>query len=148
MSPRLACLLNLLVLLVNFALVCAHSENAVRVLRATTRAAAAPLPRWSPPPNRDTPDGIGAVPHTRLLKFLALLDTELPAPQREAVFAALEHCCVELPRAAALVRASGGDPRVARTRIEHEVADRLRGAAIADDETLARLVRIVVSSAG
>jgi len=156
MSPRVACLLNLLILIVNFVLVCVHTETDVRVLRAATRAAAAPIPwrvseRRPDRANGDARAGaIGPIPHTRLLKFLALLEgaEALSAPQREAVYEALAHCCEELPRAAELVRASGGDPRAVRERVEHEVADRLRAAAIADDAIVARLVRVVVASAG
>jgi len=161
MSPRVPLLLNLLILVVNFVLLCAHADSDARVLRATTRAAEIPLfrPRWTPVSasgavaNRDTTPGargaIGPIPHTRLLKFLARLDgsAELSGPQREAVYDALAHCCEALPRAARSVRSGRGDPRVARDRIEREVADRLRSARIRDEE-LARLVRVVVASAG
>jgi hypothetical protein len=45
------------------------------------------------------------------------------------------------------VRSGRGDPRLVRDRIEREVADRLRSAQIRDG-ALARLVRVVVASAG
>jgi len=95
MSPRIPLLLNLLVLVVNFVLVCAIAENDDRALRVTTRAAAAPLPapvlRPAPPPNRANDGAIGPVPHTRLLKFLARLDgaADFSRPQREAVYDAM-----------------------------------------------------------
>ena len=152
MSPRSVCLLNLLILVVNFVLVCVHSDTEVRVLRATTRAAAAPVVRVRPVGReyRDSADAIGPIPHTRLLKFLALLDgaLDLSAAQREAVYEALAHCCEALPRAAESVRSSGGDARAARDRVEREVGALLRAAAIEDDATVARLVRVVVASAG
>jgi len=147
MSPRIPLLLNLLVLVVNFVLVCAIAEN-------DARAAAAPLPapvlRPAPPPNRANDGAIGPVPHTRLLKFLARLDgaADFSRPQHEAVYDALAHCCAAMPRAAEGVRRTRGDPRAARARIEAEVAARLRAAEFRDDAVVARLVRVVVASAG
>ena len=157
MSPRIPLLLNVLILIVNFVLVCVLAENDGRALRATARAAAAPIPmpvfrpevRSAPPANRASRDAIGPIPHTRLLKFLARLDGagDFSRPQREAVYDALAHCCAAMPRAAEGVRRSRGDPRLARERIEREVAARLRAAAFRDD-AVARLVRVVVASAG
>ena len=176
MAPKTTLVLNLLILIVNFVLICVHSEAEVRVLRIATRAPAAqPILRWRPRdpdfpdsasranrdrvfrdgpvrdrPIRDRPGAIGPVPHTRLLKFLSHLDgvDELSRPQRDAIYAALEHCCSAFPAGAELVRVSRSDPRAVREQVERQVADRLRAADIRDDAQLARLVRVVVASAG
>jgi len=174
--PRVPLLLNLAILVVNFILIVAHTDSQERVLRATTRMACeSPVPGWLRSRETDSLDyrdessstaagmsdaeagAIGQVPHARLLKYLSRvrgLDT-LSSAQLDAVYAALEHTCRALldagkrvrstPRGGAAARRSATE---ARERIEREVADRLRGAQIQDDRLLARLVRVVVSSAG
>ena len=154
MSPRSAVLLNLAILLVNFLLVCVHSEAEGRVLRVATRMPAArPILRWRPAPSepdRDTDVANAPVPHTRLLKYLARLDEfdELTSDQREALYTALDHCCDEFAEGVELVRRSHSEPRVVHDRVRASVAARLRAVDIDDDERLARLVRVVVASAG
>ena len=175
--PRVPLLLNLAILVVNFILIVAHTDSQERVLRATTRMACEmPAPGYvrsrelgweddgsvasssKSDRNRDAMAGtIGQVPHARLLKYLARvqgLDT-LSSAQLDAVYSALEHTCRALLEAGERVRSTprGGAAACrtaaeARERIEREVADRLRGAQIQDDRLLARLVRVVVSSAG
>jgi len=108
--------------------------------------------------NRDAMAGtIGQVPHARLLKYLSRVQglDALSSAQLDAVYSALEHTCRALleagervrstPRGGAAARRTAAE---ARERIEREVTDRLRGAKIQDDRLLARLVRVVVSSAG
>ena len=105
--------------------------------------------------------GIGQVSHIRLLKYLARVDglEQLSPSQLDAVYEALEHCCRVLVEAGGGVRersvnrSLGGagarrSAEAARDRAEREVESRLRAAAIPDGELLARLVRVVVSSAG
>ena len=105
--------------------------------------------------------GIGQVSHIRLLKYLARVDglEELSPSQLDAVYEALENCCRVLVEAGGGVRersvnrSLGGagarrSAEEARDRAEREVESRLRAAAIPDGELLARLVRVVVSSAG
>ena len=100
---------------------------------------------------------IGQVPHARLLKYLARVEglDALSSPQLDAVYGALEHTCRALLQASERVRRRkhGGagarrSAEQARERIEQDVANRLRQAQIQDDQLLARLVRVVVSSAG
>ena len=163
MSPRTPLLLNLVILLVNFVLLCANAASDDRMFRAARRSAAAPVP-WrrlvtavpeSPPgshpphANRATPGAIGPIPHTRLLKFLAVADggNELSPAQRAAVVDALESCCRSLRSASQAWLRAVEDPRAARERIVRDVTDRLRAAQL-PDEALARLVRVVVASAG
>jgi len=103
------------------------------------------------------PGAIGQLSHIRLLKYLARVDglEELSAAQLEAVYGALEDCCRLLVQAGRGVRAApagGADTRrsaaATRSRVEDTVERRLREAAIPEGELLARLVRVVVSSAG
>lgn len=175
--PRVPLLLNLAILVVNFILIVAHTDSQERVLRATTRMACeTPAPRYwrsrelgwedddsvasssKSDRNRDAMAGtIGQVPHARLLKYLSRVQglDALSSAQLDAVYSALEHTCRALleagervrstPRGGAAARRTAAE---ARERIEREVTDRLRGAQIQDDRLLARLVRVVVSSAG
>jgi len=105
--------------------------------------------------------GIGQVSHIRLLKYLARVDglEELSPSQLDAVYEALENCCRVLVvagggvRERSVNRSLGGagarrSAEEARDRAQREVESRLRAAAIPDGELLARLVRVVVSSAG
>ena len=178
MNPRLPLLLNLIVLIVTVVVVVAHTESQDRVLRVTTRMACESPPplRW--PVRQDAqagdPEGgdraeeagaspgaisgaIGQLSHIRLLKYLARVDgiDQLSADQLEAVYAALEECChalVEAERSVRTVSGGGAGARraaaAARSRVEDAVAHRLRAADVPDGALLARLVRVVVSSAG
>jgi len=162
MSPRTPLLLNLVILLVNFVLLVAHAASEDRVFRAARQSAAAPAP-WrrlvhrpvatpgfdGSDTNRATGGAIGPIPHTRLLKFLSVADDadELSPAQREAVVDALEACCRSLRSASAAWLRETENPRTARERIVRDVAARLRAAELPDD-ALARLVRVVVASAG
>ncbi|MHC4955736.1 MAG: hypothetical protein ACYTGZ_17935 [Planctomycetota bacterium] len=171
MRPRLVLLLNVAVLIVNFVLVIAASDSQERVLRATTRMACECPALPSPYLRTEAPDStaadrpergaiggaIGQVPHIRLLKYLSRVDglDSLSGKQLNAVYSALEHCCRALVEAGDRVRRAptGGaaarrSAEAARERVEQEVADRLRAAEIQDRGLVARLVRVVVSSAG
>jgi len=171
-NSQLTLLLNLAVLIVTVIVVVAHADSQERVLRATTRMVCdSPLPRdvvdryaqeATLARQRGAADGaiggaIGQVSHIRLLKYLSRVDglEALSPGQLEAVYEALEDCCRVLVEAGVRVRrtsTSGARARssaeAARERAEQQVTRRLRAAAIPEGELLARLVRVVVSSAG
>lgn len=171
MSPRSSVLLNLLILVVHFVLIAAQTETEGRFMRATMRVHAIPavrLPALSGValPVRVRSDdsvlsrsqaaggAIGTISHARLAKYLARLEQErsgsiaLTAAQRDAVFEALAQCGRDYAAAAARWRSDPAKWRAKYETVEHTVMQRLRSAAIRDEAKLARLVRIVVSSAG
>jgi len=167
MSPRVSLLLNLLILVVHFVLIVAQTETEGRFLRAVARAHAIPasFPRVFPRPSQDVSSGeadrgaIGvganvAISHARLAKYLARTAhersrlAELSPDQRDAVFEALAQCGRDYAAAAMRWRNDPDRWRAEYDTVERAVAERLRSAAIQDKTTLARLVRIVVSSAG
>ena len=128
---RVTLLLNLAILVVNFALACGATETQVRVLRSTARTLATPsVPRWlGPPPERR----LGAV------------------PQVAALYRALEDCAAELTRGGRrlrVVRDDGDHARRLVERLERRIAATLKAADVPEGETLARLVRVVMASAG
>ena len=148
---RVTLLLNLAILVVNFALACGATETQVRVLRSTARTLATPsVPRWlGPPPERR----LGAVPLARFVKYLARLDRtqRLTPPQVAALYRALEDCAAELTRGGRrlrVVRDDGDHARRLVERLERRIAATLKAADVPEGETLARLVRVVMASAG
>lgn len=148
---RVMLLLNLAVLVVNFALTCGATETQVRVLRSTARTLATPstLRRLGPPPERR----LGAVPLARFVKYLARLDRrqQLTPPQVAALYRALEDCAAELTRGGRrlrVVRDDGDHARRLVERVQQRIAATLKAADVPEGETLARLVRVVMASAG
>jgi hypothetical protein len=153
---RVTLLLNLAILVVNFALACGATETQVRVLRSTARTLATPsvpsrlgLRRLGPPPERR----LGAVPLARFVKYLARLDgtQRLTPPQVAALYRALEDCAAELTRGGRrlrVVRDDGDHARRLVERLERRIAATLKAADVPEGETLARLVRVVMASAG
>lgn len=149
---RITLLLNLAILVVNFVLAYGATETQVRVLRTTARTAlATPVvpPRLGPPPERR----LGAVPLARFVKYLARLDRsqQLAPHQVSALYRALEDCAAELSRGGRRLRTVRDDGDRARKlveRVQRQVAATLKAADVPEGETLARLVRVVMASAG
>jgi hypothetical protein len=93
----------------------------------------------------------------RLVKFLARaeeLDRLTPA-QVDALYLAHDHCRSELEEGGErLRRAAHGGARTRRllgdlrARVRRNVEDTFRAADVSDRELLARLVRVVLASAG
>jgi hypothetical protein len=172
MSPHVSLLLNLLILVVHFVLIAAQTETDGRFMRAAVQAHAIPaaFPRVFPnvsarvfaagdgrESNGRGANGRGAnvaISHARLAKYLARTGpgrsdlAALSPEQRVAVFEALAQCGRDYAAAASHWRDDPDGWRAEFETAEHAVAKRLRSAAIEDEATLARLVRIVVSSAG
>jgi hypothetical protein len=87
------------------------------------------------------------------VKYLARFDRthQLTAPQVAALYRALEDCAAELTRGGRrlrVVRDDGDHARRLVERIERKVAETLKAADVPEGETLARLVRVVMASAG
>lgn len=156
-------LLNVAVLAVNFALSLGATDTQAKVLRTTARlgcgapvvavrAAPAPAPAPAPPLHPAAPDA----PTARLVKFLARAEEldGLSPRQVEAVRQAAVGCRRALARSAAALRGAVDGARARRAlgdveaRVRREVAAALRAARVPEGEVLARLVRIVMASAG
>ena len=97
------------------------------------------------------------VPAARFVKYLGRLERlpDLTPGQMRALCLALEYCCDELARGGAALRRrppGGADARLflgdLHARVHRNVESTLRAADVADGELLARLVRIVLASAG
>ncbi|MHC4931069.1 MAG: hypothetical protein ACYTGV_02625 [Planctomycetota bacterium] len=154
MTHKVVLLLNLAILLVNFALSWGSTEAQVRVLRTTARVAHG-FPLLPPRvPEAVSPAG---VPEARLLRYLGGLgDLERLTPRQiAAVYGCLDYCCRTAAEGGQWLREGALDGAAARRRIEriHErmrrgVADSLRAAEIEDHRLLGHLVRILVSSTG
>lgn len=162
LSGRWVVLLNLLILVVHFALIAAHTQTEERFLRAAVRAHALPASRplvrrvpleRSPGESRQLvadPGASASYAHARLANFLSHVEPppQLSGEQRRAVFRALSECGGAFQRAAVRWRDQNEVPRSVRSSVREAVEDRLRSAAIRDEATLAQLVRIVMASAG
>lgn len=156
MKHRVILLLNLAVLVVNFLVSLGATETQTRVLRTTARVAfSQPLvPPVSPLPG-STASRSG--PTARLVKFLARaeeLDRLTPA-QVDALYDAHDYCRHELEQVGEELRgAAFGGARMRRllgdlsARVRRQVEDTFRAAEVSDRELLARLVRVVLASAG
>jgi hypothetical protein len=161
MRHRVILLLNLAVLVVNFFVSLGATETQTRVLRTTARVAfSQPLvPPTRPPPAAPPPAPIAreSFPMARLVKFLARsqeLD-RLTAAQVDALYDAHDYCRHELEEGGVRLRgAACGGARTRRllgdlrARVRRNVEDTFRAAEVSDRELLARLVRVVLASAG
>jgi len=161
MNHRVILLLNLAVLVVNFFVSLGATETQAQVLRTTARVAfSQPLvlpPRPLPAPKAPAPAAREPSPTARLVKFLARseeLDRLTPA-QVDALFLAHDYCRHELEEGGGKLRGAtygGADTRRLlgdlRARVRRNVEDSFRAAEVSDREVLARLVRVVLASAG
>jgi len=161
MNHRVILLLNLAVLVVNFFVSLKATETQAYVLRTTARVAfSQPLvlpPRPLPAPRTPPPAAREPSPTARLVKFLARseeLDRLTPA-QVDAVFFAHDYCRHELEEGGGKLRGAahgGADTRRLlgdlRARVSRNIEDTFRAAEVSDREVLARLVRVVLASAG
>ncbi|MHC4666963.1 MAG: hypothetical protein ACYTFD_01035 [Planctomycetota bacterium] len=160
MKHRVTLLLNLAVLVVNFFVALGVTETQVRVLRTTARVAyseplvpvrpervPAPVPAPSAPAGGDA----------RLVKFLGRLEEldRLSPRQVDALYRAHDRCRREFARGGVRLRAAEASGARARrflgdlrARVRREVENTLRAAEVPEGEVLARLVRIVLASAG
>ena len=146
--------LNLAVLLVNFFVAVGATETQTQLLRTTARVVyEAPLPVAAPVPQ--PPAGPPAT--VRLVKFLARLEEldRLTSEQVTALCVAHDACFRRLSQAGTELRSAALNGARARevlgdlrARAARDVEATLRGAAVADGELRARLVRIVLASAG
>jgi hypothetical protein len=151
-------LVNLAVLLANFAVAWSTTDSHVRVLRTSARVAhSVPLAAHLAPAAPAREGEAASVPRTRLLKYLARLEEldRLSPQQVAAVCRAFEAACEGLSDPDALARVRGlGGPDASRLvagmddRVRSQVAETLRAADVPEGELLHKLVRIVVSSAG
>lgn len=161
MRQRVILLLNLAILVANFALALGSSESQVRVLRATSRVAhELPTPRIvveRPAPPFPAPPAGPAPADLRLLRYLGRIPEvdRLSPDQMEAVRGCLDYCCRVLREegcelvaraadGASLRRAADG----LRERLRDNVARSLDEAAIPDERLRSTLLRVVLSSAG
>ncbi|MHC4134915.1 MAG: hypothetical protein ACYTDU_15485 [Planctomycetota bacterium] len=162
MNHRVILLLNLAVLVVNFFVSLGATETQTRVLRTTARVAFSqplvpPMPRPRPAPMAPAPTAREPSPMARLVKFLARseeLDRLTPA-QVDALYLAHDHCRHELEEGGVRLRGAaygGAHTRRLlgdlRARVRRNVEDTFRAAEVSDREVLARLVRVVLASAG
>ena len=160
MKHRVILLLNLAVLVVNFFVSLGATETQTQVLRTTARVAfSQPLvPRSRPPaPLPPGPVSLDPSPTARLVKFLARSEEldRLTAAQVDALFGAHDYCRAELEEGGVKLRgAAYGGARTRRllgdlrARVRKSVEDTFRAADVSDRELLARLVRVVLASAG
>jgi len=161
MHDKVILLLNLAVLVTNFFVSLGATETQARVLRTTARVAySEPIPprppRAEPAPAPPPPRPDAGVPTVRLVKFLARVDEldRLTSSQVEALFRATRDCNATLARGGEALRgrADGSRARALlgdmQARVRRRVASRLRAADVPEGDLLARLVRIVVASAG
>lgn len=161
MQQRVILLLNLAVLVVNFFVSLGATETQAHVLRTTARVAfSQPLvPRRVPVPETAAPPPAAPepAPTARLVKFLARseeLDRLTPA-QVDALYVAHDHCRQALEEGGGRLRgAAYGGARTRRllgdlrARVRRNIEDMFRAAEVSDRELLARLVRVVLASAG
>jgi hypothetical protein len=160
MKSNVVLLLNLAVLVVNFVVAVGVSESQNRTLRATARVAYASPPARRPAPEiprvARAPD-VGPVPRARLVKYLGKLRRidRLSAAQIAAVHGGLADSVRVLDELGGQLARPARDGAAAREligsgqqRIRHRVAERLRRAALPEDDFFDQLVRIVISSAG
>ena len=159
MNHRVILLLNLAVLVVNFFVSLGATEAQTQVLRTTARVAfSQPLvPRPRPHPVPAAPTVREPSPMARLVKFLARseeLDRLTPA-QVDALYLAHDYCRHELEAEGGKLRGAaygGAHTRRLlgdlRARVRRNVEDTFRAAEVSDREVLARLVRVVLASAG
>ena len=162
MNHRVILLLNLAVLVVNFFVSLGATEAQTQVLRTTARVAFSqplvpraclhPAAAAAPAPTVREPS-----PMARLVKFLARseeLDRLTPA-QVDALYLAHDYCRHELEAEGGKLRGAaygGAHTRRLlgdlRARVRRNVEDTFRAAEVSDREVLARLVRVVLASAG
>ena len=158
MNHRVILLLNLAVLVVNFFVSLGATEAQTRVLRTTARVAfSQPLVLPARPRPRPAPAAREPSPMARLVKFLARseeLDRLTPA-QVDALYLAHDYCRHELEEGGVKLRGAaygGAQTRRLlgdlRARVRRNVEDTFRAAEVSDREVLARLVRVVLASAG
>ena len=143
MRPTL--ILNLAILVANFALSYGANETQIRVMRTTSRTV------LSPPHPLATTRG-HAASDARLVKYLARLPgaERLTPAQVKAVCGSLDRCRAVLATAAAKMRRQGLDPSETvgfADGLRAAVARTLEAARI-EDGLRARLVQIVLSSTG
>ena len=161
MKSNLVLLLNLAVLVVNFVVAVGVSESQNRTLRATARVAYAAPPSRLPAPSMrlSKPPGseAGPVPRARLVKYLGKLRQidRLSAGQIAALHGGLLDSVRVLDEMGGQLARPAHDGAAVREligsgqrRIRHRVSERLRRAALPEDELFDQLVRIVISSAG
>jgi len=154
MGSKITLLLNVAVLVTNFVVCLGATETQVQVARAAVRTVCAvPCAPRIPPPPAAPPPAAGA----RLVKCLARLDglDRLTPAQVEALFLAHDHCRRELAAGGERLLAAAHDGARARAHVEalrarvsRDVAATLKAAQVPDGELLARLVRVVMASAG
>ncbi|MHC4338812.1 MAG: hypothetical protein ACYSX0_01180 [Planctomycetota bacterium] len=154
MTHKMVLLLNLAILLANFALSWGSTEAQVRVLRTTARVAHG-FPLLSPrSPETGSP---GGVPEARLLRYLGGLSglDRLTPRQIATVYGCLDYCCRTAEEGGQRLREGALDGAATRSHIERlqeqmrsGVKDSLRAAEIEDRRLLGHLVRILVSSTG
>ena len=159
MKHRVILLLNLAVLVVNFFVSLGATETQAQVLRTTARVAFSqplvlpPRPHAAPPASTAREPS----PMARLVKFLARSEEldRLTAAQVDALYDAHEYCRHELEEGGVKLRgAAYGGARTRRlmgdlrARVRRNVEDTFRAAEVSDRELLARLVRVVLASAG
>lgn len=145
---RVVLLLNLAILVSNFVVSLGATETQVRLVRTTARAA------FDGPVAAPAPGARG--PATRLVKYLGRLErlADLTPRQVRALCLALDDCSDELAQGGEALRRGLRGAHAQRllgdlrARVERKVESTLRAADVADGELLARLVRIVVASAG
>ncbi|MHC4974499.1 MAG: hypothetical protein ACYTG3_19465 [Planctomycetota bacterium] len=162
MNHRVILLLNLAVLVVNFFVSLGATEAQTQVLRTTARVAFSqplvpPTPRPAPAPLPPASIHHDPSPTARLVKFLARSEelNRLTAAQVDALFGAHDYCRAELEEGGSKLRgAAYGGARTRRllgdlrARVRRNVEDTFRAADVSDRELLARLVRVVLASAG
>jgi len=161
MKHRVILLLNLAVLVVNFFVSLGATETQTQVLRTTARVAfSQPLvlpPRPRPASLPPAPAAREPSPMARLVKFLARSEEldRLTAAQVDALFVAHDHCRQELEEGGGKLRGTAYGGAHARrllgdlrARVRRNVEDTFRAAEVSDRELLARLVRVVLASAG
>jgi hypothetical protein len=159
MKHRVILLPNLAVLVVNFFVSLGATETQAQVLRTTARVAFSqplvlpPRPHAAPPASTAREPS----PMARLVKFLARSEEldRLTVAQVDALFDAHEYCRHELEEGGVKLRgAAYGGARTRRlmgdlrARVRRNVEDTFRAAEVSDRELLARLVRVVLASAG
>jgi hypothetical protein len=158
MALRVVLLLNLAILICNFALSLGTQESQIRILRAASRVVHEPPLERCLRTEDAGPRGYAAgVPEVRLFRYVGRLPEfdRLSSRQVAAVYGSFEQCCDAAARGGAGLRRSAFDGEATRrsierlrSRLREGVAESLRAAEIDDARLLEHLVRIVLSSAG
>ena len=154
MRHNVPLVLNAAILLVNFAVSLGSTDTQIQIARAAVRTVAEPAPAPAPPA---APVEDPRAPAVRLVKYLARLRglETLSPDQIEALRLAHDYCWQELTSGGEQLRGAdydGARTRIVlselRARVSRNVEATLKAANVPEGELLARLVRIVMASAG